>query len=143
MGLEPKHEPTHCSLCCGGVPHTKWKEIATDVKSVTIFLMQKKGGGGRLATHVSLGPLFLTKKKKRIILIFLQISEFNSKLQTHEEKGLRYKGKVVQSICRPEVICCTWIGSRPLAWVSLFPVSLLPSTCFLRKQARACVCAHK
>lgn len=65
VGLEPKHEPTHCSLCCGGVPHTKWKEIATDVKSVTIFLMQKKGGGGRLATHVSLGPLFLTKKKKK------------------------------------------------------------------------------
>ena len=29
-------------LCCGGIPHTKWRKIDTDVSSGRIFLKQKE-----------------------------------------------------------------------------------------------------
>ena len=29
-------------LCCGGIPHTKWRRIGTDVGLATVFLMQKR-----------------------------------------------------------------------------------------------------
>ena len=47
-------------LCCGGIPYTKWRKIATDVNSVTIYLKEKEEDWQQMLAQ---GQSSSTKKK--------------------------------------------------------------------------------
>lgn len=75
--------------------------------------------------------------KGRGWLFWYFFKSVNSKLQVLEEKVLQYKVRPVQCTSRPEVVCCSWVGSRVLVWVSLFAFALVFSL------HPYCHCKHK
>ena len=49
--------------CCGGIPHTKYKKIGTDLISATIFLKEKEEDWQKMLAQ---GQSSLPKNKKKI-----------------------------------------------------------------------------